>query len=231
MAWGAVLDKCYWFSGPSRGDKGVQVGLVVKYANTMLRLNATQGLNEARPLIYKEALEQAKLTCQDSHCDDSLLLVEHFSGRGNAGRGRGGGNLNPAAGGSRGGGQAGGQKVGRGGGQGGGANLNGITPIAQTQSAYGSVEDGFKSKEKLTCMFWNMKQCRQPDTCPKFHKCSFKLPNGLICWDKVNKQEQSHLFFLTHSFSDSHEEDAPGQCAWRHKVGGRELEGKRTRIL
>ena len=64
MAWGAVLDKTYWFSGPSRGNKGLQMDLVVKFADKMLRLNATQGLNEQRPLIYKEALEQAKLTCQ-----------------------------------------------------------------------------------------------------------------------------------------------------------------------
>ena len=115
------------------------------------------------------------------HCDDSLLLVENFQQRGgNGGKGKGGhqthgpgGGANLNGGGGARGQRRGGQGDGQGGGQGGGANLNGGG--GQTQSAYGSVEDGFRAKELATCMYWNMKTCRNPDSCPKLHKCSFKV--------------------------------------------------------
>ena len=203
MTWASVLDKVFWFSGPSRGDKGIQKDLVVTYADTMLRLNATQGINEMRPLIYKEALEQAKLTCQALHCDDSLLLVEHLGG----GKGRGGGiNLNGGGGGNLNGAGRGGQTGGRrGGGRGGGAsqyshgggganlnNIGGARPNLNNggeakQSAYGSVEDNFRAKELQTCVFWNMRRCKRELTCNKLHQCSYNLGNGKICWDKVRK--------------------------------------------
>ena len=156
MAWGCVLDKVHWFSGPAKGDKGLQRELVVSYADTMLNKNATQGLNEQRPLIYKEALDEARMTCQRMNCDESLLLVESYSGKQNA-KGRGGGaNLNGNLNGNQNVGRGGGRGRGRGSGgrgNGGGANLN----AASAQSAYGSVEDGFKKRERQTCVHWNMR--------------------------------------------------------------------------
>ena len=231
MTWASVLDKVFWFSGPSRGDKGIQKDLVVTYADTMLRLNATRGLNEMRPLIYKEALEQAKLTCHALHCDDSMLLVEHVGGA----KGRGGGaNLNVGGGGNLGnlggagrGGQTGGRRGGgRGGGNnlnnlGGGANLNnggGARPNLNNggearQSAYGSVEDNFRAKELQTCVHWNMRRCKREQTCNKLHQCSYNMGNGKICWDKV----RYIIKWLTKSNNDdyvtgTHKEDAPGEC-------------------
>ena len=189
MTWGCVLDKIHWFSGVAKGDKSIQRELVVSYADTMLRKNATQALNEQRPLIYKEALDEARMTCQRMNCDESLLLVETYTSK-QKGKGGGGGgaNLNgpfngaqnTGKGGNRG---RGGHQRGSGGrGSGGGANLN----AAPTQSAYGSVDDQFKQQERQTCVHWNMRTCRNEMSCNKLHKCSYPMGNGRICWDQVN---------------------------------------------
>ena len=179
-----MLDKVHWFSGPSKGDPGLQRDLVVTYADTMLRKNATQALNEQRPLIYKEALEEARACCQALNCEESLLLTEHLGGRQS---GKGGANLNAPVNTGRGGGRGrGSSRSGGSGGQrtGGGANLN----AAPTQSAYGSVDDLFKQREKMTCVHWNLRRCKNEYSCDKLHQCSMNLGNGRICWDKVKQR-------------------------------------------
>ena len=157
-----VLERVHYFSGPSKGDKGIQKALIIKYCDTMMTKNATQGVNGEHPLIYKDALTEARSTCQSMSCDDSFILLEHQP-RGGGGQGRennkGGmpgitpirGNLNGNPSSLGGFGNSSGRGRGR---RGGGANLNqmeegagNLNPNSGKRSAYATRET-FKVKYK-----------------------------------------------------------------------------------
>ena len=71
-----VLERVHYFSGPSMGDKGIQKALIIKFCDTLMTKNATQGVNNEHPLIYKDALTEARSACQSMSCDDRNILLE-----------------------------------------------------------------------------------------------------------------------------------------------------------
>lgn len=69
-----TLQKVNWFSGVARSDLEIQKKLVVSFADQMLRQNATRGVEKREPLVYKDALEEAKKVCHAHGINDACLF-------------------------------------------------------------------------------------------------------------------------------------------------------------
>ena len=69
-----TLQKANWFSGMARSDVEVQKKLVVTFADAMLRQNATRGVEKREPLVYKDALVEAKKVCRAHGINHACLF-------------------------------------------------------------------------------------------------------------------------------------------------------------